>query len=88
MSSSTIEGGEYHCYIHDFITSDSEEWYKHCEAKDESGKPMHTEDGTGECLFCHTPNISFTGLPWTRPGTTKGVVCDSCKESQLKRFTV
>lgn len=89
MSSSTIEGGEYHCYIHDdFITSNNEEWYKHMESKDENGKPIHTEDGSGECLFCHAPNTPVVGLPWTRPGTVKGIVCSSCKESQLSKVTV
>lgn len=85
--SSTIEGGEYHCYDHDFITSDSEEWYKHCESKDSKGKPIHTENGTAPCIFCQAPNTQVNNAPWTRPGIPKGAVCDTCKESQLGSLT-
>jgi len=79
---SILEGGEYHCYIHDVATSDSEEWYKHMESKGEDGKPLHMEEGSSECIFCHAQNTPFNN-PWTRPGTTKGAVCSTCKESQL-----
>lgn len=82
-----IEGGEFRCYDHDFVTSDSEEWYKHCESKDENNKPIHTEEGSTECVFCHAPNIQFKGLPWTRPGTTKGAVCDTCQETHLRSIS-
>jgi len=74
----TVEGGEYRCGVHDFITTDTEEWYQHMENKDNG----HTENGTSECIFCHAANIPFD-VPWTRPGTVKGAVCDTCKEAQF-----
>jgi hypothetical protein len=82
-----IEGGEFHCYIpghDDFRTSNIQEWWAHMESKDEDGKPLHVEDGTSECIFCHKANTPFVGIPWTRPGTVKGAICDNCKETQLK----
>jgi len=79
---SILEGGEFKCGDHDFKTENVEEWYKHCESKDENGDPIHMESGSGECIFCHKENVDCV-IPYTRPGTIKGIVCDSCKKSQL-----
>jgi hypothetical protein len=80
-----LEGGDYHCTVPghgDFRTSNSEEWYKHMESKGEDGKPLHMEEGTSYCIFCHKENTPFNN-PWTRPGVTKGAVCDDCNEAKF-----
>jgi hypothetical protein len=79
---SILEGGEYKCFIHGFNTEDSEEWYKHCEAKDKDGNPSHMQEGTSACIFCQEPNIKYN-VPYARPGTPKAAICDNCKSSQL-----
>lgn len=75
---STQEGGAFNCGEHDFTTSDTEEWYKHCE----DPANAHVEDVNGPCIFCGNAVQTF-GLPWKRPDKPKGVVCDNCKVSVL-----
>ena len=77
-SRSTLEGGDYECYIHDFRTADPEAWYQHCE----DPANQHTEDVQGRCLYCDKKTHAYN-LPWKRPDKPKAVICNDCKVSML-----
>lgn len=84
-----VEGGAFHCYIHDFETPSIEEWNNHC-----FGDDQHTEQGTTVCISCGVV-IEFTDLPFHKlgPDGSKGIAlkceaCDTKTTGKVKRSVV
>jgi DNA-directed RNA polymerase subunit RPC12/RpoP len=81
-----IEGGQFECYMHDFKTSNIEEWNSHCMESDE-----HTEQGTTACIRCGT-KIEFSNLPF-QPITESGskniaLKCPDCSQKTEAGATI
>ena len=80
-----LEGGDFHCYIHDFKTSSLDEWNAHCSDTE------HTESGTGFCISCGIP-IEFDNLPYhpIQEDGSKGIAlkCTDCSEKSQGSVTV
>lgn len=78
-----IEGGPFHCYIHDdFETTDVEEWNNHCVSAG-----GHYEEGNTVCVSCKEP-IQFSGLRYhpILPDGSKSIVviCQDCGGNMAK----
>ena len=76
----SIEGGPFQCGIHDFETTEVEEWNKHC--SEEEG---HTEEGETVCRDCNQL-IKFKNLPF-HPFDDQGhknisLQCPECSSKQ------
>lgn len=68
-----VEGGSFHCGIHDFRTISLDEWTRHCK------ETLHTMFGGASCTYCKNP-VYFDSLPHVAPGENPGAVCDDCFE--------
>lgn len=75
---SLIEGGSFHCYIHDVDATSMTEWNAHCD------DGTHFDEGTSTCIDCNTPiKFKVPYVPYKEDGT-KGVRekyalrCEAC----------
>jgi hypothetical protein len=57
LSSSSIEGGNFKCFKHDFETDDPVKWDTHCV------KEGHTMSGVAPCAICGE-SVEFKGLAY------------------------
>ncbi len=61
------EGGNFHCYIHDFETEDSAQWNDHMD------DGTHFDEGTSTCVDCNAAiKFKVPYAPFKEDGT-KGI---------------
>ena len=74
---SFTEGGEFHCYIHDYKADTLDKWNDHC-----FGNPEHTESGQTACIACGVI-VEFSDLPYHKidPTGSKNISlrCEACE---------
>lgn len=77
--SSIVGDGTLKCFLHDFETTDINEWNDHCINEG------HTEEGSTCCIGCGV-RIEFSNLPYhpiTPNGKNIALRCDTCTESEI-----
>jgi DNA-directed RNA polymerase subunit RPC12/RpoP len=79
----SVEGGDWHCYIHDYRTDNVQSWNKHW--TDKKYAKEHVDITNTVCIECGTRFTAEIPAQPILPDGSKGISlrCDEC-ESKVK----
>lgn len=73
---SFLEGGPMRCHVHDFETTDMDQWNDHCD------DGTHFEFGATACITCGTvivlPSEGIPYQPFTNGSKNYNMKCEAC----------